>query len=137
MRCFPCLIVFSLVVTAWEAQAQTSRANSAASYIYRGNDRLTKGELDLAIDDYNLAIAFDPRSAMAFINRDRIWELKGDLDRALADYSRAIDLDHECDKAFYNRGNNRFAKREMKSAIADFTRAIEINPRHAAEYNNR
>jgi len=41
--------------------------------------------LDLAIADYNLAIAFDPRSAVAFINRGRIWELKGYLDRALTD----------------------------------------------------
>src|SRR5262245_62055823 len=85
MRFFPCLIVFSLVVTAWEVQAQTSRADSAASYTYRGNEWFTKGELDLAIADYNLAIAFDPRSAVAFINRGRIWELKGYLDRALTD----------------------------------------------------
>ena len=117
MRCFPCLIVFSLVVTAWEVQAQTSRADSAASYIYRGNDWLTKGEVDLAIADYNLAIAFDPRSSVAFINRGRIWELKGDLERALAHYSRAIELDHQNDKAFYNRGNIQFAKGEMTADL--------------------
>src|SRR5215510_14822411 len=88
MRCFLCLIVFSLVVTAWEVQAQNSLADSAASYINRDNDWLTKGELDLAIADFNIAIVFEPRSAIAFFNLGRIWEPKGDLDRSLADYSR-------------------------------------------------
>src|SRR5262249_57701946 len=102
MRCFLCLIIFSLVAMAWEVQAQNSRADSAASYLNRGNDWLTKGELDLAIADYNLAIAFDPRSAMAFFNLGRIWELKGDLDRALADYSRPIEINPRYDSPFYN-----------------------------------
>ena len=109
MRCFLCLIVFSLVVTAWEVQAQNSRADSAASYLNRGNDWLTKGELDLAIADYNIAIAFDPRSAIAFFNLGRIWELKGDLDRSLADDSRAIEINPRYDSAFYNRGIVQFA----------------------------
>lgn len=59
MRCFPWLTVFSSVAIAWDVQTQTSRANSAASYFNRGNDWLTKGELDLAIalisrDSFNI-----------------------------------------------------------------------------------
>lgn len=45
----PALIAFSLVVTAWEVQAQTSRVESAASYLIRGNDWFIRGEMDRAI----------------------------------------------------------------------------------------
>jgi len=58
MRCFPCLIVFSLVVTACEVHAQTTRADSAASYTYRGNDWLTL-----------VKRANEPRLLTAFIYR--------------------------------------------------------------------
>ncbi len=123
MRCFFCLIVFSLVLTARLVQGQTPRADSAASYLDRGNDWLARKELDRAITDYDLAIVFNPRSDAAYLNRGRAWELKGDLDRALTDYSRAIEINPQYGEAFYNRGIVQFARSEMKSAIADFTRA--------------
>jgi len=40
-------------------QAQNSRAATAASYLEPGNEWMAKGEWDRAIDDYDLAIAFD------------------------------------------------------------------------------
>ncbi len=78
MRCY-WLILFLLVSTALIAQAQTSRAATAASYLERGNEWMTKGELDRAIADYSLAIAFDSQSAIAYYNRSCARQLKGDL----------------------------------------------------------
>jgi len=44
-------------------QAQNSRAATAASYLERGNEWMANGEWDRAIDDYDLAIAFDSHAA--------------------------------------------------------------------------
>jgi hypothetical protein len=42
---------------------KTPARPSAASYLERGNEWLVKGELDRAISDYDLAIAFDGSAA--------------------------------------------------------------------------
>ena len=73
------LILFLFISTALIAQAQPSRTVSAASYLERGNQWLAKGELDRAIADYDLAIAFDARVAIAYYNRGLARQRKGDL----------------------------------------------------------
>src|SRR5262245_24036606 len=88
---------------AASVQAQTSRASSAASYLERGNQWLSKGEWDRAIADYDLAIAFDARATI-YSNRGIAKQRKGDLAGALADYNRAIELNPRYADALVNRG---------------------------------
>src|SRR5262249_50525585 len=76
-------LLFFLVCAISGAQAQGSRAQSAASYVERGNGWLNKGELERAIDDYSLAIAFDGGHACAYHNRGLARMQKGDLNGAL------------------------------------------------------
>src|SRR5262245_9581677 len=77
---------------ATAAQAQTSRASSAAAYLERGNEWMKKGDLERAIADYDLAIAFDARSAVAYYNRGLARQRKDDLAGTLSDFDRAIQL---------------------------------------------
>src|SRR5262245_48213345 len=72
-------VLFCLLCLTTFARAQTSRAASAASYLERGNEWLAKGELDRAIADYDLAIAFDGRGVVAYHNRGLARHRKGDL----------------------------------------------------------
>ena len=46
--------------------AQNSRATSAASYRQRGDQWLSQGELERAIEDYNLALVFAPECAATY-----------------------------------------------------------------------
>src|SRR5262245_46207672 len=77
-----------MTLLAAATQAQTSRAATASSYLERGNVWVGKGAFDRAIDDFGLAIAFDPGQAGAWYNRAAARYLKGDLDGALADFNR-------------------------------------------------
>src|SRR5215510_10623947 len=83
-------ILRSLVFLLWlvmgaDVQAQSSRTSSSISYLERGNEWMAKGELDRAIADYDLAIAFNSRSAAAYNNRGIARQLKGDLEGARGD----------------------------------------------------
>src|SRR5262249_39842078 len=60
------------------AQAQTSRADSAGSYLERGNEWMKKGDVERALADYDLAIASDPLGARAYNNRGVARQRKGD-----------------------------------------------------------
>jgi Tfp pilus assembly protein PilF len=89
-RCIGLLFLLMCAVSA--AQAQGSRAQSAASYVERGNGWLNKGELERAIDNYSLAIVFDGGHAGAYYNRGLARLRKDDLDGALEDFDRSLEL---------------------------------------------
>ncbi len=94
---------------------QGSRAQSAASYLERGNDWLTKGNLESAISDYSLAIAFDGSSPFAFYNRGLARERSGDLEGALRDYEKALQLNPRLVPALMCRGMISLARDEILS----------------------
>ena len=53
------------------------------SYLERGNSFYAGGNLDRAIGDYDIAIAFDPGWVLGYYNRGVARYAKGDLDRAM------------------------------------------------------
>src|SRR5215813_13465485 len=58
-----------LLLAGPSVTGQTSRADSAKSYLERGSGWLKKGEIERAISDFDLAIATDQRLAAAWYNR--------------------------------------------------------------------
>ena len=95
-----------------------------------------KGEIDLAIADYDTAIKIDPRSPIAHNNRGNLHRLKKDIDKAIADFTEAINLDPDYAGAYNNRGITwRF--KDIDKSIADYTEAIKLDPTSALAYNNR
>src|SRR5260370_7718705 len=90
MRPVRILAVVIIAGVAISAHAQASP--SAESYLSRGNDRYTRGDLDGAIDDFGLAIAFDPKWAAAHDLRANAVYSKGNISAAIADYTTAIEL---------------------------------------------
>ena len=113
-----------------------SNPNSAA-YNYRAWAWKLRGELDIAITDFNEAIRLDPKDATAFHNRGETWSLKMDNAKAIADYTEAIRLDPKFLLAFVGRGNAWQYKKNYDKAIADYTEAIRLDPRYALAFNNR
>ena len=79
-----------IALTSVAIPAQTSR--TATSYFNRARLHYAQGDLDAAIDDFDIAITFDSRYAAAFCNRGAARFAKGDLDAAIADYDKAIEL---------------------------------------------
>jgi PadR family transcriptional regulator, regulatory protein PadR len=62
--------VLGLTLAVSNASAQSSRADSANSYIERGSSWLKKGEFERAISDFSLAIATDQQIATAWYGRE-------------------------------------------------------------------
>ena len=132
----PLAVCLSVFCTA-TAFAQTRPADSAASYVKRGNWWFEQGDLDRAITDFDMAIAFDPNAAAAYYNRGCVRQAKGDGDRALADYRRATEINPRHGAAYNNSCGIYFVQGRLDEAIAACNRAIEIDPRFASAYCNR
>jgi tetratricopeptide (TPR) repeat protein len=98
----------------------------AALYRARGNWHQKKGELDLALGDYNSAIKFESKNAESYDYRGDIYRQKGDLDRALSDYDRASKLDPNYVSAYYGRGRVFETKKDIDKAREAYNAAIKM-----------
>ena len=66
--------------------------NFADAYSNRGNLYADQGKPDLALADYNKAIALNPNDAEAYYNRGLLYYNQGKPELALSDYNKAIAL---------------------------------------------
>jgi tetratricopeptide (TPR) repeat protein len=92
--------------------------------------------LKQAIADFDQAIRFDPKFAVALNNRGVAREQSGDLAGAEKDFTAAIKLDPKLADPYANRGNAFRGRGQYEQAIADFEKAVRLDPRNAAAHNN-
>lgn len=111
--------------------------NSSSVYVYRGNAKSMKGDLDGAISDYSMAIVLNPKDSHAFYDRGLAKHNKDDFEGAITDYDEAITLNPKDSRAYHDRGLAKVGEDNFEAAIADFTAAIELNPTNSSYYNDR
>lgn len=125
-----------------------------AAYVNRGVAHAARGDLDLAIADYDAAVALNPDLAEAFFDRGNAYRLRyqharsmagdnadndgpSDQHRAIADYSRALELRPDLAAAYVNRAIVWYEQGEFERAIVDCDKAIRLAPTLAEAWNNR
>ena len=116
---------------------ELSPANLATAFSHRGNAYQNKGAYDLAIRDYDSALALNPNDGDAFNNRGNAHLRKGEYDLAIRDYDQTISLNPDHVLAFTNRGTAYQYKGEYERAIRDYNEAIALDRKSALPFNNR
>lgn len=76
---------------------------SAHSYRIQGRTYYREGKSDLAIKEYNKALALNPNSAYVYNERGMAYSNLGKLNEAIADYTQALRLHPGFAVAYYNR----------------------------------
>jgi tetratricopeptide (TPR) repeat protein len=105
-----------------------ARARDSHGYRMRAEVRSDRKELDLALQDFNEAIALDPTNAALYNLRGCIWDDKKSYDKAIADFDEAIRLDPRWASAYDNRGNTWSRMKKYDKAITDHNEAIRLDP---------
>jgi tetratricopeptide (TPR) repeat protein len=109
----------------------------SSNFVDRGCAHLAAGNLKFAIEDFDSAIAADPKSSMAYSNRAAAYSNMGDIQRALEDYGRAIDRDPKYPNSYSNRAFAYYKLGEYEKGIADCNTALKLRPNHSPTYSNR
>ena len=108
-----------------------------SSLFYRGNIRMSLGDSQGAVRDYNHAIEVDSTDARAFVQRGQAENALGRSGNALKSYSQAIRLDPNLAAAYLNRCLTKSNLNDQPGAISDCTEATGINPNLITAYQNR
>jgi len=117
----------------------------AEAYAGRGNGYLAESKYDLALADFDKAVALKPElSAMlqqtfevTYVERGGLYVKDGNYGAAIDDYTRALQLNPSNIRALNDRGDAYNMTGDFGRAIADFTKAIESDPSYPYAYSNR
>ena len=103
----------------------------------RAYQRLQKGDLKGALEDYDEVVRLEPREEDNYLNRGLVKEKMKNLDGALADFSQAIHLNEKNPKAWVCRGNVVSKMGRWKEAVEDYTIAIALDAKYGNAFYNR
>lgn len=111
--------------------------NSHEARNNRGAYYNERGEVDLALADFNVSLQVNPRQPRAFNNRSMIWFKKQDYRRSIQDVDSALFMEPKLAEAWCNRGNAYFGMQKYDTAIINYDRAIKSMPNFPSVYSNR
>jgi Flp pilus assembly protein TadD len=117
--------------------AKDSGQKPAADFSNRAYAYTEKGQLDLAIADFDRAIELNPTNPKFFVDRGSVFLRKGQHDRAIADFDHAIRLKPRYSDAFVNRCAVYTLKRQYDRAISDCDQAVRFNANSAEAFVTR
>ena len=106
--------------------------NNRGRYFYQ-----EEGRLDVALADFDQAIALDPRIAQIWLDKGIVLARMGRPDSALACFDEAVRIKPDFVPAWNNRGGMKLQKGDPAGAIADISEAIRLDPTFRDAYANR
>ena len=119
------------------ARGLADKEDLATAYKNRGNAYDDKGEYDLALADYEQAVAINPQDADAFNSRGTTYTALGRYELAIQDFDQAIKLNPASPMAF---GNRCFAKAllgQLEQGLADCNEALRVKPKNPGAFAAR
>lgn len=106
-----------------------TRGDRVATHVNRGILRLRRGQIDLAIADFDRAMALDPDQPEAYLNKGAAMIKQRNPGAALGLFTMAIERNtSRPELAHYGRAIANEALGNARQAYRDYRRASELDP---------
>jgi tetratricopeptide (TPR) repeat protein len=125
----------------------TAPDDRAIAFVYRGIYYSRHDKYEIAIENYNQAIAIRTGATLAFYNRAGAYLMLNQFEKAIEDYDMvealnsasgyAPDIAHYAYAAFYHRGVARTQLGQYARAVQDYGEAIKLKPDDAVPLYGR
>jgi tetratricopeptide (TPR) repeat protein len=154
------------VKTSSYGVSEKSAPKTAGAFLDRGILFASRGDYEMAIEDFTEALTLNQNLSAAYLLRGRALfasmsyvtsagenfssvstrftdvaiitaAQRQAYDRAIADFTEAIKLDPNSSIAYQERGDTYYYKGDNDQAIADYNQAIKLSPNVASTYNSR
>jgi tetratricopeptide (TPR) repeat protein len=110
---------------------QSSDLNTPVAYNNRGLAYNETNQPELAIADFDQAIAIFPSYAIAYSNRGLAHENAGQTERAISDFDQALKFNPNYAGAYNNRCYAKAVLGQLKDALTDCQKALTLAPQDA------
>ena len=114
-----------------------SESSDSNLFVFRGSLYLKLTCFELALSDFNQAIALDKNRAAAYIFRAKVFESYRNYQSALQDYAQAEEIDGNSSIVYEERASLFERLGNFKEALLDFDRLVSLNPEDFYVYSLR
>ena len=114
----------------------TKSPDGAIPHYNLGNALFDKGQIDEAIEHYQIALKISPGYVEAHNNLGNALRNKGQVEEAIGHYQIALKINPDDVEAHNNLGNVLFNKGQIDEAIEHYQIALKINPDYVEAHNN-
>jgi tetratricopeptide (TPR) repeat protein len=101
-------------------------AEQAAAQAEQGEERKANELDEVALADFESALAHDPKKWKALQNRGVSLALRGRSDDAVADFSKVVELNAQYESAWFNRAELYFKQGKFEEALGDYDEALRL-----------
>jgi tetratricopeptide (TPR) repeat protein len=122
-------------VTLFEDTLKSNPDNYLA-YNVLGLEAVNRGEHELALSYYYMALKFNPKYEPAYINAGNALDKIGKFDDAIICYKKALLINNKYADANYNLGIVLIKKNDLKEAIFYLNKVLDITPDDPDAHNN-
>ncbi|MBI5066345.1 tetratricopeptide repeat protein [Candidatus Woesearchaeota archaeon] len=105
-----------------------SKNEEAMKYFSKAEEYFGQGKYELAISEYQKAIAADPEFSTAYLYLGDTYYKLNKYDDAIQQYSEAIKKDPKNKRPYHYLGDAYLAKNNVEKAIENYQKALEIDP---------
>jgi len=118
-------------------KSKPSRPATTLGLGLRGVVHKSRGELDLALKDFNEALNLDPRNAPTMADRGSAYMEKRDYKRAMTDFDMALQLNPKMALTHLMRSNLYTIEGDDERADSDLKLAISLDPKRREDFIGR
>ena len=97
---------------------------------FKGQTLLLSREIDLAIEQFDIALKINPELSVAYCSRAAVYIILGEKEKALSDSDRAIELNPDYVDAYIRRATAYMSLNRYSKVIADCEAALKLSPDH-------
>ena len=119
---------FEAVTNALQYLPQKDKGSMARAYTIRGKAYTALGDTIKGLEDYTLAINFDPKCEHAYEDRGEALYRLENYDESDKDYAKLLELNPGGNVPYLGLGRNAHWRGEYDKAIDYFNRVIKIFP---------
>lgn len=107
------------------------------TYRRNGDSKLSDGDFNAALDEYDKALQVNPKNAMAYYGRGRVRLATANYLEAKVDLNKALIIDANLSSARLALIGILMYTREFAAGVAEATKVIESDPQNALAYYER
>jgi tetratricopeptide (TPR) repeat protein len=120
----------------WTKSRDASSERSSDLWLLKGDNLMSLGVTDRALEAFERAIRTDSTSSVALFQAATVYFNKGDLNRARSLYEQALRMRPDYPGAHFALGAIAFREGDMDRARREFEGEVEINPGSAGSHAN-
>jgi len=121
----------------YEHLSKSERTSKGVEHKTNGNSLFNEGKYHEAVEQYNMALDYEPKNCIYLANRAASYQKLGDYNKAIQDCLESIKCDPSYVKSYSRLGHSYSAIGDFQKALEAFEDGLKLEPQNSSLLSER